>query len=497
MNDSLHINILPFLVETVSGNTEIYQTIDRIYEKDKSKFHQLARESEFYNHEAVISSSLQREIYGKKVLGILLDESNNEKNILELVRKGWKRIYGWVKANQRIDAEYLMKVLFREKSQQGSEPSDCEINGWTAIIIVTSRAMGKEIVETDGYNKILNIMNARLWFLEGHQRYSFERLSLDEKQKVQRIKKEVYKYAGVSSDYYEIREAKNPEILNWYQAYAFLFDVEKLSSSIVEEVNLSEEDINCILGTYYIRFRNQNKDEASKYFMGAHIIMGLLKAYKKAKKEYWKNNNETNYLDIEALHQELDQLHEEKRNLEKRLYQVEEKNSQLVRKVESEYKRAYGESRDKLRELENENTKLKKQLTTDQQEAHELRELFFRLDSSEEDFITNESTVDLSAVRGVIVGGHERWQTKMREKLKEWRFVSTDALNVDVSILNQAEIIFFFTGYLNHAMYDKLITEAKKLDVPVGYLSAVNEEASLKEISEQVERNSKRSPYSY
>ena len=88
-------------------------------------------------------------------------------------------------------------------------------------------------------------------------------------------------------------------------------------------------------------------------------------------------------------------------------------------------------------------------------------------------------------MKGLIIGGHENWQRKMKELLPGFKFILPDALNFDVSILEGVEGIFVYTNYLNHGLYYKLINEVRKKDRPLYYLSYnINENIVLQQISE-------------
>ena len=89
-------------------------------------------------------------------------------------------------------------------------------------------------------------------------------------------------------------------------------------------------------------------------------------------------------------------------------------------------------------------------------------------------------SVDLSKVKGVILGGHPRWQAKMRLLLPEFTFIPHDSTNFDQNIVRNADYLFVFVNFLNHAIYYRAmsaVTTAK-----VHFLWQSNEELVLDEI---------------
>lgn len=90
--------------------------------------------------------------------------------------------------------------------------------------------------------------------------------------------------------------------------------------------------------------------------------------------------------------------------------------------------------------------------------------------------------------KGVIIGGHERWQTKMKEVLpNSWRFINIGE-NINQDLILNSDYIFFNTNYLSHAIYYAVMGEARKRNIPVGYIKKTNETECLGEIIKQISR---------
>jgi len=145
----------------------------------------------------------------------------------------------------------------------------------------------------------------------------------------------------------------------------------------------------------------------------------------------------------------------------------------------SEYAAEVRGLKKRLEELEAELLEAEK----DRQELCSLWEMLFRM--QEKEAPPEEAPPEIPRdFRGVVVGGHPRWQEKMREKLPGFTFLSADG-NFDPALIAGADMVFFFAPYLSHAAYDKAAAEARRSGVPVGYISSRNVELALREVAEQ------------
>ena len=237
--------------------------------------------------------------------------------------------------------------------------------------------------------------------------------------------------------------------------------------SIVGEDYLNSKEIQELIHTYKIIIpEEQNIETIIKYLYPAIQVRYLCKEYKKAKKLFFENFNEELNIIIEEKNTEVKRLKDEN-------YKLTNENNRLSTIIS---------------DMEKENKKLKKELEAredNQQELHSLREFMFSLDNEEEyPEIDDVNYERLKEYKGVIVGGHDNWQRKMKELLPNFKYIQTDALNFDINILNDKEPVFIYTNYLNHGLYYKLINEVRKKEIPLYYLPYnINEKIILKQIS--------------
>ena len=95
--------------------------------------------------------------------------------------------------------------------------------------------------------------------------------------------------------------------------------------------------------------------------------------------------------------------------------------------------------------------------------------------------IEKDPEIELEQFQGIIVGGRNAWHAKLKQYLPNtWRYIHPDD-NIDISSIS-ADIIFFATDYLSHAAYYAVIGEARRKQIPIGYIHHINPEEVIKEI---------------
>lgn len=242
------------------------------------------------------------------------------------------------------------------------------------------------------------------------------------------------------------------------ELFAMLFDYDNLTSSIFYDVEWTDKDNEEIVYTYI----NRPVGEPAMYYQAAMYIRYLIKAYIQSKKHYFENNKETQFV-------ELEQREKEVISLMSRLDQREATNRDLAAQVEQLNKKV---------------TMLQKELESEQQKNNELiglRELMFNLDRQTE--YKEELHIDydkLKSIKAVIIGGHEKWQQRMKDLLPGITFIHPDQASFDLSLLDGVPV-FFYVNYLNHSMYYRAV-EYLRGKGKIHYINQSNESLVLKQI---------------
>ena len=152
--------------------------------------------------------------------------------------------------------------------------------------------------------------------------------------------------------------------------------------------------------------------------------------------------------------------------LRSRLHEQEQKSSEF-RSMYQESRKELEKSLEILRKYEDEHAELSA-----------LREYVYHLseDSPVSDFIlAEEKQKMIQAKRVILVGGHVSWQNKLKAIYPEWILINPDASrNVDQSILENCDMVYFFTEYINHLSYHRFIGMIRTKKIPFGYLKGRN-----------------------
>jgi len=121
------IDLLPFMVEALGCNRIIREPMDALYQSDKFRFYELARNHELYNRPIVKEGGLLQEEYSKKALGILLAADDDEEvfsSLLRLIKTGWKEVYSFVVNCSSLSVRSLMNCIVRKHGDVSDLPTD-------------------------------------------------------------------------------------------------------------------------------------------------------------------------------------------------------------------------------------------------------------------------------------------------------------------------------------------------------------------------------------
>ena len=138
------------------------------------------------------------------------------------------------------------------------------------------------------------------------------------------------------------------------------------------------------------------------------------------------------------------------------------------------------------RKAEEEAKPLKEQLEAARQELAVLRSYVYGL--TEEENIDTSASIDemkerISGLRIVIIGGHANWIAKLKNEFPGWSFVApSPSGSTDVSIVDKADHVYFFTDTISHSAYNRFIDVLRSRRIPYGYIHGVNLEKNIRYI---------------
>ncbi|MBT9157000.1 MAG: hypothetical protein DDT37_02005 [Firmicutes bacterium] len=202
------------------------------------------------------------------------------------------------------------------------------------------------------------------------------------------------------------------------------------------------------------------------------------------KQQFWTNTAETVFPELDSLRRQMATATAERNQLQQANRALADQVHHLTRKAASEYNRATAEKQNEIRQLTDRVKEIEEQSDADRRELAGLRDLFFGLSTADDAPSESEfGLAELGNVRGLIAGGHERWQQRMKTLLPNFSFLHTDVLNFDPSLFRSVDVVFVHSGYISHTFYSKVMAAIRSFPhIDLQYLHATNPDVSLREI---------------
>lgn len=491
INTNNKLDLLPFLCEAFSTNIKTYKYIDKIYNIDKLKFINKAKENKWYNSPIAKEGSIEQEYYFKKILGILLvaqEDIEITDAVLKLISKAWKYTWTYVKQHSVLNLYDFINSYIKKKHGINNVTDDELNSNGLMLMFLGTIYNGKTIDEDDSmYKSIVASYFQRMIHMNGKCRINLDNASKEQKKLIRDLElklKNHKKIKNMPCSYRFSTEQQNGMniVINklskddkFFLSFEYIFDFERISLiSIVGDKYLSSKELQELIYAY-IQFQNAENidyDEFLKFVYPAIQIRYLAKEYIKAKEYFFENFDE-------ELYNEISKVENENRELKKSNLLLKDENEKLRQEIEL--------LNSKNNKLQNENTKL----STSKSELFALRNFVFEQSIQDNNTIeSNTSNIDigkLNEVKGVVIGGRNSLQQKLKDVLTNWTFISVDTLNFDVDILKNANYIFLNVNVLSHAMYYKVTEITNKIDKNIDFLNNDNVDIYLSEIYKKIQ----------
>ena len=138
------------------------------------------------------------------------------------------------------------------------------------------------------------------------------------------------------------------------------------------------------------------------------------------------------------------------------------------------------------RKLQDENKSVRDELEFANRELAALRSHLYNMTEEEiepEGQALASMKGELAKRKIVIIGGHANWVNKVKKEFPGWSFVNpTVSGTVDVSVVENADKIYFFTDILEHSTYQRYINVLRGKKRSFGYIHGVNLEKNIRQI---------------
>ena len=173
---------------------------------------------------------------------------------------------------------------------------------------------------------------------------------------------------------------------------------------------------------------------------------------------------------------------------------IEEINAlrRKVHKLEADNKGLRTELSEKRR-IEEDAKALRERSENANRELVALRDYVYNLtedDRPDQSVSIDEMKRFLSEKRIVIIGGHSNWVSKMKKEFPDWSYVNPEASgSTDVSIVDKADHVYFFTDTISHSKYFQFINVVRERKVDFGYIHGVNIEKTVRGIYRELKED--------
>lgn len=491
--DVISCNNYAHIAEAFAHDKRVFNDLDKLYEIHKYSAYKLAKNSNAYNHIVITQGSIGMEIYRKKALGLILVAEENEElseELFNIIKKYFKDLYEIVIKDKNI-LGFLAK---KAKDIPVVEKSYIYLTFYLSRkVMANSVDIPKNYALFLLYMKQLTILTSKIGdFSTGKNNFIDENKVL-----IKYIYKRINRNKGNYSCYEDIYNSKDHEIKCYEKIIATIFDMEGFSiSKLLNSISLTQQDINEIILSYTLIYKDndididKNIDRITNVLINGIIIVSLLKAYKIVKEEYFLNNKETMYLELSRLQDTIKIL--ETKNAELRIENqiLNNKVENSDRNLNNEIKKLKNQYTEEINLLRNKNLKLEKELEEEKRnkvELNELRNMLFKIESNYEPKQNSIVLGDIIKDKNIfIIGGASDWRKRIKEKYSNISTLDGFVETFDTKILNNADIVLFSVGFMNHATYYKAINYIKSKNIPFRFIWKTNIELAESEIAEEL-----------
>ena len=476
------IDITPFIAFAVAiGGNNVRKEIDKIYKENKYTFYRYAKESVFYDNTALTGGDIITEEYARKTLGILLYLfKNQDRSLLEKVIKAIRKNKMYRLADNYVSKngwQFKPFAAALTKKTNGAFLNKIDTDLFNSVCVLgifLSNAYGKKVVKNEGFQAFIEMLHG----LETI--YTTPNPVLEEKIKGNKIKTAIFegKSARYADQVWEILNVKRGlNDLPGAASVGVLFNLNKLEISCLERSTaLSGKDIDSIIKSFeYFKQAAATEKDTDTLILLYYIVI-LIKAYNIVKEEFFKNNKETMFAEVEAIKKEKNSLLIEKNR-------VEEENKHLKSELQNIKNQTYI-----IQKLERNIEKLKKNLEEERAiktELNALREFVFSL-KSEQVQEKEENIIPIIRKKGIFVGGYDSLFAKLKQYLPKFSFVSGELNKFDESLLDNAGVVVVYPEVISHALYYFTVDEAKKRGIPVVFVKGTNVSSMMKAIYKKI-----------
>lgn len=471
----------------LSLKSEMRKEINSIYNQNKFMFIKKARNYSGYNHILLSNGDLEQEVFAKKALGILLSVEESELikgKVLRLIKKHYKDVYVCV-LNNNYD-RFRKKLLKIEDSDKSLKLTEMLI----VLYFYTMKQMNVDLV---------NIEAAENAFISASLFYNINPFTADIQSELRRenrlaeVKHIIENELGLIRNSSDILYTKNNELKPIISYLRNLLITDKVDiDRIASKVN--QDDLNKVMLAFLKTSAASEFDQTQvvQSVVIGYIVKMLLNRYLRARELYLSQCEENLSFELRVYKEKLNTALLEKNNVEIQVQKLTDEIGNYELKLKDILLKQSKTYEERINEQNREIDRLKKNLDSEKknrQELFQLREFFFEIRN---DYLPSETSLDLSKViadkKLLIIGGTQEWRKRLKDKFPT--IVTADGFNDKIEFRSFGEIDFvlFYTGYMSHKTYYKIVDFLRENDIPLGYIGKTNIDLVESEIVEQLNK---------
>ena len=513
-----------FLAESIIEYPHLRKDFEEYYKSDKYRFYERARHNRYYDHYNIGDATLESEVAMKRIFGILLcsedDEAirnyiynkllvsnsrfsalvNNPKestinSLITDATAGKAKSYAMMNAPMR----FLAYIFY---SKYGIDSNNKVVNDYLSEIHQGHLKMSQynlenyrkayqfpkpdHVVVTSKVRKLISKLRT------GMDISSFADFKEKEILRINSISADSELYDYIKDYFYSNDRGKNDTLkammIDSMVSAIMCINGSSLSGQL-GQISITQDEeamiINILASATLAKRKDKENDfkwyvDVSDYLIGLFVML-LAKEIRSMKEFYFRNNSETQYLELQRLETVIEDKDKEIERLRTELARANEQNERQKDEIKRLTDEAFKENKDAIKPFTSEisglNSRirdLEKTLEAEQAKTPELNALREYAFSIQSEYIPPETTTTLVELtkgkRIVIVGGHVNWRNKMKEQYPSITFLDGHNVSLDVSVFDKADFILFQTSNMSHQVYYKAIDYLRNRRLKFDYL---------------------------
>lgn len=526
--NSISVDTIPLFVQLAADTPSSYREIDLLYQTDKLRFQNAAKQSGYASHPLFTAGGIDRQIYAAKYLGIILAAIEDGFNsplyskLLVVMGKRWNTLNTYIANCTTIDLSEVIKPEYCP--QHAQNPAQHNLLAGAAAHYIQSFIALYPAIDLPPHACLkfaLFMACARCRPVVVSDPATLTVLQtvasqLDNTAEIQLLRKRLNKAAVKKVARYLKNTVYQKSFRNYLDPWSNDRLLEGLAHcnaylSVEEGLSLlsanllssaKERDVEVLCRLYVVKmaaeaFRfgqvEKSKDEmemdCAEFVMFGLNLLNCVREYKKAKKYYAEQNADHLCTELDNLKNQLNDRDMEIRKLHADLAA---KNNLLVMKEaeinnlalrqkfmisstgkEQEFRKTKQDSPGAVKSTLSGITPLP--ITTATTPAlHSLG--------------TDASLKALENIQALVIGGAENWQIKLKNKLPHFIYLQGDITGFDEALVIHADIIFANVRCkFSHDCFYKLVKVVRQYEKRLVFLSKTNIPLTLRQMASATE----------